>query len=57
MGRVTRILLTFQLNCCGLKGPREFADNNYLMDSTCYEITHGEKRLKQVIISINFHFV
>ncbi|XP_021968095.1 tetraspanin-9 isoform X1 [Folsomia candida] len=48
----SRNFIQSSLNCCGLKGPREFADNNYLMDSTCYEITHGEKRLKQASCSL-----
>jgi len=41
-----------ELTCCGFKGPREFADNNYLMDPSCYEIAHGEKRLKQASCSL-----
>jgi len=43
----TRNLIQTSLNCCGFKGPKEFADNNYLMDPSCYEIYQGEKRLKQ----------
>jgi len=48
----TRNFIQSSLTCCGFKGPREFADNNYLMDPSCYEITHGEKRLKQASCSL-----
>jgi len=48
----SRNFIQSSLTCCGFRGPREFADNNYHMDPSCYEITHGEKRLKQASCSV-----
>jgi hypothetical protein len=44
----SRNFIQSTLSCCGFLGPKEFANNNYLMDPSCYEIYQGEKRLKQV---------
>jgi len=42
----TRNLIQNSLNCCGFSGPREFADNNYHMDTSCYTVDRGERLLK-----------
>ena len=33
--------MTFQLNCCGWDGPKEFAYNNEPIDESCYEKLGG----------------